>query len=375
MTYNSKLQVLEKRKRKEKKLSTFVLGTLVILCASFVLSVYTASNVHVVIGYDTSTEGDDIFNYFPIQVHADEDDDEMHPFISSILKRSRGDGWEIKPWKDTTSTTSEDTVDSDGGEQPKVRWANFTSVVSGITRPMAIHEHFDFISRSINKQHHWEDCDVLPTLWNEQKKKSTKPGGVYVEIGANIGSCLMEMLLSTDAPIVAFEPHPKNLLCIRETISRLEPELRRRVVVVPVALGDEHGSSTIYSAKNNMGNSVVGQVVKDYDAQEFDKESEHTIPVERLDSILKSDMVDTDITLMKLDAQGYECRILEGMGPGIAKSVQQVKFEYAQKWLEAQNCNDYLPRLRDFGFNIYRGSNLVTDSVKAQLSDLVAKRD
>ncbi len=325
------------------------------------MSVYTASNVHIVVSHDV--EGDDIFNYFPIQVHTE--DDEIHPLLSSILKRTEGDGWKIQTWKDKN-------VDKSDGGKSKVRWANFTST-TGVTRPMAIHLNFDFISRAINRQHRWVDCDVLPKLWNEQKSKSNK-SGIYVEIGANIGSCIMEMLLSTDAPILAFEPHPKNQLCIQETISKLEPELQRRVVLVPIALGDKHGSSTIYSAKNNMGNSVVGQVIKDYDAQEFDESLQHTIQVERLDSILSSEMVDTDITLLKLDTQGYECRILEGMGPEIARSVQQVKFEYAQKWLEAQNCTDYLPRLRDYGFSIYRGSNLVTDSVKAQLSDLVAKR-
>ena len=330
----------------------------------------TATNVHIVIVQDNG-EGDDIFNYFPIQVHTDDMDGNTNTntnthsnsspreALFSILKRTSGDSWQIPSWDDKSNK-----------EEADVRWANFTST-TGITRQMAIHPHFDFISRAINKSHRWEDCDQLSTIWNNSDSKSN----IYLEIGANIGSCIMEMLLSTNASIIAFEPHPKNLLCLKQTISKLEPDLQNRVVVVPVALGEEQGTSKIYSAFNNMGNSVVGKIVKDYDNQEFRETAQYDIPVERLDSILKNDLMGVDIKLLKLDAQGFECHIMEGMGPKIPKTIQAVKFEWAKKWIDAQGCLDLLPRLRNAGFNIYRGQSLVTeDTIDKELMDLIGRR-
>ena len=381
----------------KKTFPNFILLLLCSLLGAFFISMIATGNVHIVIvqfsNHEASqTEGDDLFNYFPIQVHTNDEDypqtatlssnSRSHNIIPALFQTTNGDNWNIITFPTEFNFTEEEL---------NVRWANFTSTTN-VTRPMAIHPHFDYISRAINRGHHWVDCDVLPGLWNEyyddtkeddtqQHDPSNHPEKhkVYVEIGANIGSCVMEMLLSTNAFIVAFEPHPKNRVCLLQTISKLEPKYQERIIIVPIALGDKQESSTIYSASNNMGNSVVGQVIKDYDAQKFEEKSQFTIQIERLDSIFHPNIKNTiDIPLLKLDAQGYECRILEGMShnPSIAKTIQQVKFEYAQKWIQGQNCSDLFPRLRDFGFDIYRGTTIVKDdeSIKAQLVDLIARQ-
>lgn len=364
ITHQNYKRMTQRKVRKKQcyGIPKFLIIVLVCLCVLFLLSIYTASKYHVIINFDY--EGaEDVFDYFPVQLHTD---DTPRDLLLSVLKRTSGEKWTIPSW----DSLDEDQHDGDNAE---VRWANFTST-TGITRPMAIHPHFDFISRAINNKHRWSDCDVLPQLWNQAEDRSGKRN-IYMEIGANIGSCIMEMLLSTDAPILAFEPHPKNQLCLRKTISRLEPEYQNRIILVPVALGEAQGSSTIYSASNNMGNSVVGKIIKDYDTQIFDEKSQFEIPIERLDSIIKSDTTNIDFKVLKLDAQGYECKILEGMGPNIARSIQNIKFEYAQKWIEAQNCLDLLPKMRELGFNIYRGKNIVNeDSLKLANSDLIAKQ-
>ena len=116
---------------------------------------------------------------------------------------------------------------------------------------------------------HIKHCQILPILWQQQ---TTPTDGIYFEIGANIGSCVMEMLLSTDdAKIVAFEPHPRNQFVLKSTIKRLPQELQRRVAFFPIGLGDVSTTSTIFAAKGNMGNSVVGKIIKDSGGQEFSR--------------------------------------------------------------------------------------------------------
>jgi hypothetical protein len=98
-------------------------------------------------------------------------------------------------------------------------------------------------------------CDILPTLWKDGDHDETDKSLYYVEIGANIGSCVMEMLLGTNAKIIAFEPHPMNVYNIKKTVSQLDKSYQDRLLLFPIGLGSEIITSTIYSATGNMGNS------------------------------------------------------------------------------------------------------------------------
>ena len=101
--------------------------------------------------------------------------------------------------------------------------------------------------------------------------------------------------------------------------------------------------------------------------------------VERLDSILNSEKI--KVGLMKMDAQGYECNILEGMGWDLAERFDIVKFEYASRWLSAQGCTDLIPRLSNYSFDLYREYSdgkfrgLVTSSsVDCKFCEIFAKK-
>ncbi len=58
--------------------------------------------------------------------------------------------------------------------------------------------------------------------------------------------------------------------------------------------------------------------------------------------------------LLKMDAQGFECKILEGMGGEVAEQIDVMKFEYADHWLFAHGCMDLLPRVMNYSFDVYR---------------------
>ena len=266
--------------------------------------------------------------------------------VDSKLLRKSGQTWKTVDWKDNAMIKSSDTAFNF-----TCRWANFTSAQSKREAQMCVHPTTDIVSDNVVKDGHWADCDALSAYWNKNVDDVTE--SVYVEIGANIGACTMEMLLGTNATIIAFEPHPINLFALKQTISKLDSSIQNRLTLVPVGLGLEHATSTIFSANDNMGNSIIGTIIKDHDKQEFDKKLQFQVPVERLDSILNSGL---SVKLMKMDAQGFECNILEGMGQAIASKIETIKFEYAYDYLEAQNCTDMIDRLRNYGFDIYRTS-------------------
>jgi len=146
----------------------------------------------------------------------------------------------------------------------------------------------------------------------------------------------MEMLLSTDANIVAFEPHPRNVFNLRSSIAALGKSYQDRVVIAPVGLGAESASNTIFAASGNMGNSVIGKVIKDNRKQEFKVEDQFSIRVERLDSIISKY---ADISLIKMDAQGFEYNVLDGMSQDLANAIKKVKFEVCLNHLPKQGVH------------------------------------
>ena len=235
------------------------------------------------------------------------------------------------------------------------RWIEYKAT-SGNNEKLCGHRDPDGVTDTIEKDGNFRHCDILPKLWDKAKKDENS---IYLEIGANIGSCVMEMLLSTEAKIILFEPHPKNLFCIKNTVSVLDSKYQDRVVIVPVALGATSETNTIFAAKGNMGNSIVGKSIKDMDRDEFPKEDQHTIFVERLDSIVSSKNVNVPLT--KMDAQGFECNVLSGMNQELADTLQLVKFEVARRHLGAQGCDDLLNRFRSKGFDIRKENGELVD--------------
>eukprot|EP00557_Chaetoceros_sp_GSL56_P013969 CAMPEP_0176477752 /NCGR_PEP_ID=MMETSP0200_2-20121128/805_1 /TAXON_ID=947934 /ORGANISM="Chaetoceros sp., Strain GSL56" /LENGTH=291 /DNA_ID=CAMNT_0017873613 /DNA_START=264 /DNA_END=1139 /DNA_ORIENTATION=+ len=281
--------------------------------------------------------------------------------LTSFLKRRTGRGWSF-------------TIDSNGGIKGQnftCHWTTYRSVSTGKEVDFCVFPFKDVISDSVKRVHRWGDCLSLPGLWDNATKRKNS---VYVEIGANQGTCVTEMLLSTDAKIIAFEPHPMNLFNLRNTLSRLDATYQRRVLLVPLALGNETEDATIYAAYNNMGNSAVGQFVEDYTNQSAPDAFQFQIRVERLDSILDSNRV--HIPLIKMDAQGYECRIMEGLGEQLADQIDNIKFEYARNCLKAHGCKNLLPIFRKYGFDIYKnGKIVVQEQVNFKLADLLAKKN
>ena len=99
------------------------------------------------------------------------------------------------------------------------------------------------------------------------------------------------MLLSTNALIIAIEPHPMNLYNLKKTVLNLGKEYYDRIRVIPVGLGKKNHTETIYAVKGNMGNSGIGMKIKDWGSQKWDDSLFYTVTIERLDSILWSDKI------------------------------------------------------------------------------------
>lgn len=236
---------------------------------------------------------------------------------------------------------------------------------------VCVHDMKDIISASVKKHGHWGERDELSLLWAKRQSKSLDT--VFLDIGGNIGSCVWEQLLATEAKVIVFEPHPRNQFCIISTLSRMPSSIRKRVVVVPVGLGNETSTATIKSMVGNMGHSTIGaQNEWAAKAVGYDEKEKHTIHVERLDNMLKPSV---KVGLVKLDVEGFECRVLEGMGVQIPGRIDRVKFEYSRKLLHPVGCTNLLQRFEGLGLELYYKEDVVeaaTFQPREQFGNLIA---
>ncbi len=206
----------------------------------------------------------------------------------------------------------------------KCRWSNYRTL-RGNQGLICLHNKGDqYVSGSVVQHGRWGGCDLLPTQYDKYA------GEIYVDIGANIGTCVLTMLLDTNAKIIAFEPNPDNLFCLTSTLMNMNPEHRKRVTLFALALGSKRGRNTINAPQQNMGNGVVGRVVKDFDTQVFNP----PIPiwVDVLDRIWRPSK-NTRIPIVKVDVQGYECEVFRG-AMRFLKHVESVLSEIELRFLD-----------------------------------------
>jgi FkbM family methyltransferase len=209
----------------------------------------------------------------------------------------------------------------------RCRWVDFQGA-----HLMCVHQSPDVVSDRIHDKGRWPDCDVLHLLWNKRPLPSKQD--IYIDIGGNIGSCVFHMLHHTKATIRVFEPNPDNLFCLTSTLLNLPSATRDRVTVHPIALGMSRSTTSLYVSKKNAGNGVVGHSIGRAKETFNDPIATHT---DRYDVLVDTNTI---VGLLKMDAQGFECNIMRGMGKAIDR-IKVIKTEVANLWLSGHNnCSD-----------------------------------
>ena len=197
----------------------------------------------------------------------------------------------------------------------------------------------DKLSDRVRQEGHWLDCDDLPRLW---KSVSSSKGGLFVDVGANIGSCTLVML-AHGVPTVAFEPLPANRFYLTQSVRKNEAHFTGLLSLHPVALGSKSGIVPLFTSPGNAGNTVLERSIGD-DANDARRMRRQAARVKTLDHVLWPGGLRSApppiIPLMKLDAQGYEEQVLRG-APRLlgARAIRTIKMELAPHWLHLQNSS------------------------------------
>lgn len=225
---------------------------------------------------------------------------------------------------------------SDGPHRCLMRWMEPGEYLGGGPEPqLCLRPYPDIVSSHVLEHGVWQDCPLLAHWWGDVPCPPHLPNcskNTYMDIGANIGTCLMQMIARNDvAKAYAFEPSPANLYYLTSSILA-NPSSASKVALWPVGLGSSRASHALYEEPGNAGNSALDRM-PDVAAKRVGQ-----VETVTLDSILMEGPGPPPyIHLAKMDVQGYEGQVLEGASKLLKSGVVGVwKFEVATHLLAVQ---------------------------------------
>jgi FkbM family methyltransferase len=179
---------------------------------------------------------------------------------------------------------------------------------------MEVHSAPDrFISSQIAQTGEWEPFET------ELIQCFLRPGDVFVDIGANIGwyTIVAASIVGVNGHVYAFEPARDNFeLAVRNLILNG----LQNVTLEQMAITDRAGTDLLYLSTENLG---------DHRLFPSDEErSSQAVPVTSLRKYFEGKS--TPIRMLKVDAQGSEARIFEGLPDDFVRKrdVAAILLEY-----------------------------------------------
>jgi FkbM family methyltransferase len=152
-------------------------------------------------------------------------------------------------------------------------------------------------------------------------------GGDILDIGANIGytACVFAAAIQGPAKVYAFEPDEASFATLHETIRR--KKLGATVESLNMAVGNANGSLEFWHNEEHSADHRV--LTEQFKASRPSGEKVATVNVTSVDNFAASRNLQK-ISFIKIDVQGYELAVCEGMRQTLKKfPALCIAFEYA----------------------------------------------
>lgn len=133
-----------------------------------------------------------------------------------------------------------------------------------------------------------------------------EPGDVTVDVGSNFGWFATLLAMHTKH-VVSYEPAGRIRGIFEQNIALNEMD---NITIRPVAIGDEPGEVTFVIEGDSARESALGYVA--VEGQEEENLNKETVQIVRLDDDLAK--YENQISLMKVDCEGFEHKAFQGAG-------------------------------------------------------------
>jgi len=150
--------------------------------------------------------------------------------------------------------------------------------------------------------------------------------GLIIDVGANIGDFSVEIAeRNKNLLVLSVEPNEKIFSVLQQ---RIEKEKIKNIVPIKIALGNINENRTFNICSS--GDCGVSSLL-DFNNNNLEKNDywktrtdlsfteKVNVKVDRLDNILKDFPLEIPIKFIKIDTQGYDLQVLEGLGNLISR--------------------------------------------------------
>jgi len=162
------------------------------------------------------------------------------------------------------------------------------------------------------------------------------PGDTVVDVGANVGEFTIMCSQNTEK-VFAFEPDPNCFLCLKENTRAID-----NVDIINYCASNVNSNKVFYLLSEDADSSLIEP--KTYN----DKIEINTV---RLDSWMDSKGL-PEIDFLKIDAEGAELEVLEGLGDKIG-SVKKISVDGGPERYGEPTSGEINKFLQLKGFNTY----------------------
>ncbi len=177
-----------------------------------------------------------------------------------------------------------------------------------------------------------------------------KTGMLVLDIGANQGNytVLFSNLSGRKGKVFAFEPHPGNLIDLKEKLSR--ECLHRNWAIEAFALSNKIGKSNLLGPEGDGGQASLAEQQEGNWSRTESREI-HSVNVNTLDAWVNASGLDK-IDFIKCDVEGAELWVLQGAKACIQKFKPVFALEISQTWTQAfgYKLSDLCHYLSELGY-------------------------
>ena len=149
----------------------------------------------------------------------------------------------------------------------------------------------------------------------EELREILHPGDTFIDVGADFGwyTVIGAKIVGPTGRVIAFEPAPQNLEFLRRNVAANQCA---NVKIEPLALSNKSGKLAFHLSRDNLGDHSMLAAPDRPDAIE--------VQATTLDEYLRNDT--GKIALIKIDTQGAEGFILDGMRDVLKKHPETIIF-------------------------------------------------
>ena len=217
-----------------------------------------------------------------------------------------------------------------------------------------------------------EWCIITDGTYEDEINKiiriSLKPGGVALDIGGNIGlqSIRMAQAIGPQGMVYAFEPlhYLQKKFSKNISLNRLG-----NVTLLPFALSNTEAETEMKINSNswNQGTFSISNTAGGTETQ--------LVTIKVADELPEIKELDR-LHLIKIDVEGFEYQVLQGLKLTIQKHKPRIIFEYDANYWQAngQNITDCYNFLRSFNYTLYQittaGCELIKGAAEIESGNL-----